>query len=193
MTARIVIAEDETLTRMDMVEMLTENGYEVVGEAGDGLEALRECHEKKPDIILLDVKMPLMNGLQVAKVLNEEKFSGCIIMLTAYNIKEYIQKATESSVMGYLIKPVDEDIFLSRLKMIYNTHLRMKKFQTEAVEAKLKLEERKKIEKAKGILMKNKKITEEEAYQEIRKISMQKRITMVELSEIIILTGDILL
>ena len=193
MKARVVIAEDETLTRMDIAEMLGENGYEVVGEVSDGLEALRECREKNPDIVLLDVKMPLMNGLQAAKVLSEENFSGCIIMLTAYNIKEYIHQATESSVMGYLIKPIDEDIFLSRLEMIYNTHLRLMRFKDEADGAKQKLEERKKIEKAKGILMKNKNISENQAYQEMINISMKKRITMADLAEIIIMTGGILI
>lgn len=193
MKARVVIAEDETLTRMDIAEILTENGYEVVGEASDGLEALKQCREKKPDIVILDVKMPLMTGLQTAKVLSEENFLGCIIMLTAYNIKEYIQEATESSVMGYLIKPIDEDIFLSRLEMIYSTYLRLIRLKDEADGAKQKLEDRKKIEKAKGILMKNKNLSENEAYQEMRSISMKKRVSLVDLAEIIIVTGGILI
>lgn len=137
--------------------------------------------------------MPLMDGLQTAKVLHEEGFSGCIIMLTAYNIKEYIHEATESSVMGYLIKPIDEEIFLSRLEMIYSTHMRLLRFKDEAEGARQKLEERKKIEKAKGILMKNKNISESEAYQEMRNISMKKRIALIDLAEIIILTGGILI
>lgn len=193
MKVRIVIAEDETLTRMDISEMLHENGYEVIGEASDGLEALKICRETPPDILLLDVKMPLMGGLQVAKILNEEGFSGCIIILTAYNTKQYINEATERSVMGYLIKPIDEEIFLSRLEMIYSTHERLLRFKDEATGAKQKLEERKKIEKAKGILMKNKNISENDAYQEMRSISMEKRIPLGDLSEIIILTGGILI
>lgn len=191
MKPRIVIAEDETLTRMDICEMLKEAGYDVVGEGSDGIEALKECRQKAPDIVLLDIKMPLMSGLDVAKILKEENQELCVIILSAYNIREFIDKATENSVMGYLIKPIDEEIFLSKLKMIYSNYLKMKEFQEEAKKAKKKLEERKLIEKSKGILMENNNISENEAYTKIRNIAMQKRISMEEVAKIIIVSGGI--
>lgn len=191
MKPRIVIAEDETLTRMDICEMLKEAGYDVVGEGSDGIEALKECRQKTPDIVLLDIKMPLMSGLDVAKILKEENQELCVIILSAYNIREFIDKATENSVMGYLIKPIDEEIFLSKLKMIYSNYLKMKEFQEEAKKAKKKLEERKLIEKSKGILMENNNISENEAYTKIRNIAMQKRISMEEVAKIIIVSGGI--
>lgn len=191
MTRRIVIAEDETLTRLDLKEMLIENGYDVVGEASDGLDALRISKEKNPDIVLLDIKMPLMSGLQVAKLLKEDGFMGCIIILTAYNMKEYIEEASRNYVMGYLIKPIDESIFLSRMDMIYTTYLRMVKYKKESEEAKNKLEERKYLEKAKGKIMKQYNYTEEEAYKKMRDISMKKRISMLELSKIILISGEL--
>ena len=191
MKPRIVIAEDETLTRMDICEMLKEAGYDVVGEGSDGIEALKECRQKTPDIVLLDIKMPLMSGLDVAKILKEENQEVCVIILSAYNIREFIDKATENSVMGYLIKPIDEEIFLSKLKMIYCNYLKMKEFQEEAKKAKKKLEERKLIEKSKGILMENNNISENEAYTKIRNIAMQKRISMEEVAKIIIVSGGI--
>ena len=161
MKPRIVIAEDETLTRMDICEMLKEAGYDVVGEGSDGIEALKECRQKTPDIVLLDIKMPLMSGLDVAKILKEENQEVCVIILSAYNIREFIDKATENSVMGYLIKPIDEEIFLSKLKMIYCNYLKMKEFQEEAKKAKKKLEIRKtkeKINKIRSCFFKNNKI-----------------------------------
>ena len=191
MKPRVVVAEDETLTRMDIVEILNEYGYDVVGEAGDGIEALKECREKQPDIVLLDIKMPLMSGLKVAQELSEEDFPGCVIILTAYNIKEFICEATANSIMGYLLKPIDEDILVSRLEMIYKNYLKMIKFKEEAQSATKKLKERKKIERAKGILMENKGISENEAYKIIRNLSMQKRLSMIDLANIIVSTGDI--
>lgn len=191
MKPKVVVAEDETLTRMDIIEILEEHGYDIVGEAGDGLETLKICNEKCPDIVLLDIKMPLMSGLKVAQLLSEKNFSGCVVILTAYNIKEFICEATANSIMGYLLKPIDEDIFTSRLDMIYNTYLKMKKFKEEAQDARNKLKERKKIERAKGMLMENKRISENEAYKIMRTLSMKKRLSMIELANIIVATGDI--
>lgn len=191
MSRKIIIAEDETLTRLDIKEILLENSYDVIGEASDGLDALKLCREKKPDIVLLDIKMPLMSGLQVAKVLKEEGFRGCIIMLTAYNIREYIEEASGNNVMGYLIKPIDEELFLSRLNMIYNSYERMDGYRKEYEEIKNKLEDRKYIERAKGKIMEKYDYTEEEAYKKIRDLSMKKRISMLELSKIILCSGEI--
>lgn len=191
MSKKIIIAEDETLTRLDIKEMLIENSYDVIGEASDGIDALKLCREKNPDIVLLDIKMPLMNGLQVAKILKDEGFKGCIIILTAYNLKEYIEDASKNYVMGYLIKPIDEEIFLSRLNMIYTTYLRMEAYREEGEKIKKKLEERKFIEKAKGKLMKKYNCSEDEAYKKIRNLSMKKRISMLELANIILSSGEI--
>lgn len=191
MSKKIIIAEDETLTRLDIKEMLIENFYDVIGEASDGIDALKLCREKNPDIVLLDIKMPLMNGLQVAKILKDEGFKGCIIILTAYNLKEYIEDASKNYVMGYLIKPIDEEIFLSRLNMIYTTYLRMEAYREEGEKIKKKLEERKFIEKAKGKLMEKYNCSEDEAYKKIRNLSMKKRISMLELANIILSSGEI--
>lgn len=191
MSKKIIIAEDETLTRLDIKEMLIENSYDVIGEASDGIDALKLCREKNPDIVLLDIKMPLMNGLQVAKILKDEGFKGCIIVLTAYNLKEYIEDASKNYVMGYLIKPIDEEIFLSRLNMIYTTYLRMEAYREEGEKIKKKLEKRKFIEKAKGKLMEKYNCSEDEAYKKIRNLSMKKRISMLELANIILSSGEI--
>ena len=118
MSLRVVVVEDETLTRIDLIEILKENGYDVVGEATDGIEAVEICKKLQPDIVLLDIKIPYISGLKVANILKEDGFKGCIIILTAYNIAEYIQEASNTIVMGYILKPIDESIFLERLKLI---------------------------------------------------------------------------
>lgn len=192
MGIKIVVAEDETLTRMDLVEILTDKGYEVIGEASDGLEAIEVCKKTNPDIVLLDVKMPLMSGLQAAKILKEEGFKGCVVILTAYNIKDYIDEATNNSAMGYLLKPIEEGIFLSQLQLIYSNFKQIVKLRDEIEIAKNRLEDRKKIEKAKGIVMEDKKISENEAYKLMRQISMSKRISMTRLSEMIIVSGGLI-
>ncbi|WP_028856807.1 ANTAR domain-containing response regulator [Psychrilyobacter atlanticus] len=190
MKIRVVIAEDDPLTRMDISEILTEAGYDVVGEASDGIEAITECKEKNPDIALLDIKMPIITGLQVSKILSNEHFEGCTVLLTAYNIEEYINKATENNVMGYLLKPVEEKTFLSHLKLIYNNHRNTKSLKKEVEEIKETLVGRKIIEKAKGIIMESKKVSEDEAYKLLREISMAKRVSMLSLSKIILMTGE---
>lgn len=191
MSLRVVVVEDETLTRIDLIEILKENGYDVVGEASDGIEAVEVCKKLNPDLVLLDIKIPYVSGLKVADMLKEENFKGCIIILTAYNIAEYIQQASNTIVMGYILKPIDEDTFIERIKLIYKNYKLYSDLREEVEETKRKLEERKVIEKAKGIIMKKDNLKEEEAYKHMRDLSMQKRISMFKLAEIIISTGGL--
>ena len=192
MSLRVVVVEDETLTRIDLIEILKENGYDVVGEATDGIEAVEICKKLQPDIVLLDIKIPYISGLKVANILKEDGFKGCIIILTAYNIAEYIQEASNTIVMGYILKPIDESIFLERLKLIYKNYKLYDDLKKEVEETKKKLEERKVIERAKGIVMaKYTPLSQAEAYKKRPDLSMQKRISMFKLAEIIIMTGGL--
>lgn len=191
MSLRVVVVEDETLTRIDLIEILKENGYDVVGEASDGIEAVEICKNLQPDIVLLDIKIPYISGLKVADILKEENFRGCVIILTAYNIAEYIQKASDTTVMGYILKPIDEDTFIERIKLIYKNYKLYNDLRNEMEETKRKLEERKVVERAKGILMEKNNLKEEEAYKHMRDLSMQKRISMYKLAEIILSTGGL--
>ena len=191
MSLKVVVVEDETLTRIDLVEILKENGYDVVGEASDGIEAVEVCKKLQPDIVLLDIKIPYISGLKVANILKEEGFQGCVIILTAYNIAEYIQEASNTIVMGYVLKPIDEPVFIERLNMIYKNYKLYNDLKKEVEETKKKLEERKIIERAKGIIMAKYSLKEDEAYKKLRDLSMQKRISMSKLADIVIMTGGL--
>ncbi|WP_281699993.1 ANTAR domain-containing response regulator [Cetobacterium somerae] len=192
MRKTVVVAEDDSLIRMDLVEMLKENEYDVLGEAKDGLEAVELALRHTPDILLLDLKMPFLLGTNVAKILKEKEYKNCIIMLTAYSMENYIKEATEYDVSGYLIKPLDEKILLSQMDLLYKNYSEKIKLKNALELSERKLKERKMLEKAKGILMCKYSLTEDEAYTKIRKISMEKRISICQLSEIINTTGELL-
>ncbi|ERT69063.1 hypothetical protein HMPREF0202_01030 [Cetobacterium somerae ATCC BAA-474] len=192
MRKTVVVAEDDSLIRMDLVEMLKENEYDVLGEAKDGLEAVELALRYTPDILLLDLKMPFLLGTNVAKILKEKEYKNCIIMLTAYSVENYIKEATEYDVSGYLIKPLDEKILLSQMDLLYKNYSEKIKLKNALELSERKLKERKMLEKAKGILMCKYSLTEDEAYTKIRKISMEKRISICQLSEIINTTGELL-
>lgn len=192
MKKTVVVAEDDSLIRMDLVEMLKENEYDVLGEAKDGLEAVELALKHMPDILLLDLKMPFLLGTNVAKILKEKEYKKCIIMLTAYSVENYIKEATEYDVSGYLIKPLDEKILLSQMELLYKNYSEKIKLKSALELSERKLKERKAIERAKGVLMHKYSLREDEAYSKIRKISMEKRITIYQLAEIINSTGELL-
>lgn len=192
MKIRVVIADDDVITRLDIREALEFQGYEVIGEATDGIDAVELCANLKPDVVLLDVKMPVMDGLTAAKLITSKQDDIAVIMLTAYNDKQFVDKAGEFGALGYLVKPVDEKSLTPTIEIAVKRLKEFKKLKTAVADQERKLEERKIIEKAKGILIQNNSISEDEAYKYLRTISMNKRKTIVEVAKIIIETESML-
>lgn len=192
MKTRVVIADDDVITRLDIREALEFQGYEVVGEAADGIDAVELCADLKPDVVLLDVKMPVMDGLTAAKLIAGAENDIAIIMLTAYNDKQFVDKAGEFGALGYLVKPLDEKSLIPTIEIAVKRRRAFRELKETVAGQEKKLEERKIIEKAKGILIQNNSISEDEAYKYLRTISMNKRKTIVEVAKIIIETESML-
>ncbi|WP_053955139.1 ANTAR domain-containing response regulator [Inediibacterium massiliense] len=191
MKKRIVIADDEPITRMDIREILEEAGYDVVGQASDGFDAIELCKKFKPNLVLMDVKMPLLNGMKAAKVIKEKDLADCIALLTAYSSKEFVEEAKEIGIMAYIVKPIDERNLLPAIEVALAQSEEIQKIKGDIEKTKEKLEARKLIEKAKGILVKNHRISEDEAYNKIRKLSMDKRHPMQMIAHAIIMNNGL--
>lgn len=188
MYRKVVIADDEPITRIDIRETLLEAGYDVVGEASDGFDTIELCKKHLPNIVIMDIKMPLLDGINASKIIIQEELADCIILLSAYSDPGFVEKAKKAGVTGYLVKPLDVKSLVPTLEVALAKSLEMKEMKAKIINVQKKLEGRKSIDRAKGLLMKNKGITEEEAFGEIRKLSMQKRISMEEISQIIIMS-----
>ena len=189
---RVVIADDETIVRMDIREILEANGYEVVGEASDGIDAVELCRQQNPDLVLLDIKMPLMDGLSAAKQIHETIGNVAIVILTAYNDERFIDKAAEYGSVGYVVKPLNERSLIPAIKIALKRAGDFAKLKTELEEQKQKLEDRKIIDRAKGYLMKEQGMEEDAAYQYLRSLSMKKRVSIRDISEIILNSGKMM-
>ena len=187
---KIIVVDDEPITRMDICEILKEANYDVVAQAGDGFDAIEQSRKHKPDFVIMDVKMPILDGLKAAKVITEEKLSRGIVLLTAYSNKEFIEEAKNIGIIGYIVKPIDEKSFIPNLEIIFNKQEEFEKLEKKYLKTSQKLEDRKKIDIAKSILMKTRNLTENEAYEYIRTLSMNKRCDMGKIADIIILSGD---
>ena len=189
---RVVIADDETIVRMDIREILEANGYDVVGEASDGIDAVELCRQQNPDLVLLDIKMPLMDGLSAAKQIHETNGNVAIVILTAYNDERFIDKAAEYGSVGYVVKPLNERSLIPAIKIALKRAADFVKLKTELEEQKQKLEDRKIIDRAKGYLMKEQGMEEDAAYQYLRSLSMKKRVSIRDISEIILNSGKMM-
>ena len=180
---RIVVAEDETLIRMDLVEMLTESGYQVVAQAINGQEAITLATEHKPDLIILDVKMPILDGISAA----EQLINICpVLMLTAFSQKELVERARDSGVMAYVVKPFTINDLLPAIEISISRHRQMKTLESEVADLYERLETRKLLDRAKGILMKALNLSESEAFSWIQKTAMDQRASMKAVAEAII-------
>jgi response regulator NasT len=180
---RIVVAEDETLIRMDLVEMLTESGYQVIAEATNGQEAVNFAKDLKPDLMILDVKMPVMDGITAA----EQIINICpVLMLTAFSQRELVERARDSGVMAYVVKPFTLNDLLPAIEISVSRHKQMKSLEKEVADLYERLETRKLLDRAKGILMKALNLSEPEAFSWIQKTAMDQRSTMKSVAEAII-------
>ena len=181
--ARIVVAEDETLIRMDLVEMLRESGYDVVGEATNGNEAIALVEELKPDLAILDVKMPVLDGISAAeKIISLSP----VLMLTAFSQRDLVERARDAGAMAYVVKPFTINDLMPAIEIAISRHAQMKSLSEEVADLHERLETRKVVDRAKGILMKALNLSEPEAFSWIQKTAMDRRITMKEVAEAVI-------
>jgi two-component system, response regulator PdtaR len=187
---RIVIADDESIIRMDLREILTHLGYDVVGEASDGRTALELARKLQPDLVILDIKMPTMDGIEAAKFVTDEGLAP-VVLLTAYSEHALIGRAKNAGVTGYLVKPFRESELMPVIELSLARFSDMKGMQSEVGELREKLEARKTIERAKGTLMEVHGLSEAEAFNRMRRTSMDSRKSMKEVAEAILLTHQV--
>lgn len=182
---RILIADNESIIRMDLRELLEEAGHEVVGEAADGLAAVESTRKLKPDLVIMDIKMPEMDGIAAAKIISNEKLAP-VLLLTAYSQKEIVEKAKDSGVLAYLVKPVKESNLFPAMEIALSRFKEYMQIEQELLDLRNSLETRKILDRAKGLLMDAYNLSEQEAFRRIQQYSMAKRKSIREVAEAII-------
>jgi two-component system, response regulator PdtaR len=187
---RVIIADDESLIRMDLREMLTNLGYLVVGEVADGRSAVNQARELRPDVVVMDIKMPDMDGIEAAQVLTEERIAP-VVLLSAYSQRDLVERAREAGVVAYLVKPYREEELTPAIEVALARFAEFKDLQKQVADLQLALETRKLVDRAKGILMDKQGLTEAEAFRKIQKMSMDNRKPMKDVAEAIILAHQV--
>jgi response regulator NasT len=180
---RIVVAEDEALIRMDLVEMLRDAGYEVVAEAADGAQAIELVQLHKPDLAILDVKMPVLDGISAAEKIID---IAPVLMLTAFSQRELVERARDAGVMAYVVKPFSIGDLVPAIEIAISRHTQMRSLADEVKDLHERLETRKLIDRAKGILMQALNLSEPEAFSWIQRAAMDRRLTMKEVAAAVI-------
>ncbi|MDR2280385.1 MAG: response regulator [Gordonia sp. (in: high G+C Gram-positive bacteria)] len=187
---RVVVAEDDSLIRLDLVEMLREEGYDVVGEAPNGQVAVDLTEALDPDLVIMDVKMPVRDGIDAASEIAARRLAA-VVMLTAFSQREFVEKARDAGAMAYLVKPFNQADLVPAIEVALSRYRELKALENEVADMSERFETRKLIEQAKGLLMTKQEITEPEAFRWIQRNAMDRRVTMKAVAEIVVDTlGD---
>lgn len=186
--ARVLVAEDESLIRLDLVEMLGEEGYEIVGEAGDGERAVELATELRPDLVVMDIKMPKMDGISAAEKIVSDRIAP-VVMLTAFSQKELVDRAREAGAMAYVVKPFGKDDLVPAIEIAMGRHAEIQAVEAEVADLEERLESRKIVDRAKGLLQTGLGLTEPESFRWIQKTAMDLRKSMREVAEGVIAHG----
>lgn len=182
---RIVVAEDEALIRLDLAEMLGESGYDVVGQASDGEQAVDLTREHRPDLVIMDVKMPVLDGISAAEIIGKEQIAP-VVMLTAFSQKELVERARDAGVMAYIVKPFTQADLGPAIDIARSRWTQMRALESEIADLGERLETRKAVDRAKGVLMGQLKLSEADAFRWIQKTAMDRRLGMREVAEAVI-------
>lgn len=182
---RVVVAEDESLIRIDIVEILEDHGFEVVGEAGDGEKAVALVEELRPDLVVMDVKMPLLDGISAAEIIGKKNLAP-VVLLTAFSQRELVERAAEAGALAYVVKPFTPNDLIPAIDIALSRFQQITALEDEISDLAERLETRKVLDRAKGILNNTMGLTEPEAFRWIQKASMDRRLTMREVAQTVI-------
>jgi AmiR/NasT family two-component response regulator len=181
-TRRVVVAEDEVLIRMDLVEMLTEEGYDVVGQAGDGATAVDLAEQLRPDLVILDVKMPVLDGIAAAEQIASQRIAP-IVILTAFSQRDLVERARDAGAMAYLVKPFTQHDLVPAIEMALSRFAELHQLEEEVKDLTERLATRKAVERAKSLLMEQLSLSEPEAFRWIQKTAMDLRLSMRQVAD----------
>jgi response regulator NasT len=182
---RVLVAEDESLIRLDLTEMLVEEGYEVVGEAGDGATAVQMAEQLRPDLVVLDVKMPVLDGISAAQRIVAQRIAP-VLILTAFSQRELVERARDAGAMAYLVKPFAKADLVPAIEMALSRHEEITQLEREVADLTERFETRKLVDRAKGVLQTRFGLTEPDAFRWIQKAAMDKRTSMREVARVVL-------
>jgi response regulator NasT len=186
---RVVVAEDDALIRLDLVEMLREEGYDVVGEAGDGARAVELAEQLRPDLVVLDVKMPVLDGISAARRIAEARIAP-VVMLTAFSQRELVERARDAGAMAYLVKPFSKADLVPAIEVALSRGAELAALEAEVADLTERLETRKLVERAKAVLQERLGMSEADAFRQIQKAAMDRRLSMRDVAQSVLTTAN---